>query len=374
MALDSNNYPHIAYTQWVMGNPHNKTDWSPRDGIDSLIYTSWNGETWTSQTVATDAAFEDLALDSLGNPHILYKDTYIGGLKYASWKDYNWQLQTIDPNGFSGSLALDSMGNPHIAYITNGNATNHFFLKYSSWTGSSWSTQIVDASSKGNTYSASLKLDAQNQPHIMYTVDTVSYNPYNSSETLKYATFHDNRWTIQTLGTNIEFANMVLDSSGYLHFTEGLTYASWNGATLVNQTVGSNNHSLSSDNSYLSLDKNNNPHIDFVSLSGSYDRSLAYASWNGSAWDIQTVTNVTESAGPIVIDSNGNPHICYSSQSGWVGAQPLLNIMYATSAASATNVQSLSWVAIPILAIVVIAVVLLLFVWKEKITNAKNIV
>jgi hypothetical protein len=128
IALDSNNYPHIAYTEW---EPPVNSDYVSRNGRDDVIYASWNGAKWINQTVASDAAVYDLALDSLGNAHILYK-TLDGteDLMYAYWTGHNWSTQTVDHQASSGgSLAIDSSGNPHIAYFTTGNATSPFFLK-----------------------------------------------------------------------------------------------------------------------------------------------------------------------------------------------------------------------------------------------------
>ncbi len=353
IVVDSNNNPHIAYTEWVAGN---RSDYNSRNGRDYVIYASWNGSIWIYQTVAQDAAFLDFVLDSNDNAHILYKTQSTSeGLVYASWTGYDWSRQTVDEEGLESSLALDSAGNPHIAYFTNGNTTSAFFLKYTIWTGSSWSTQIVDAG--GMTYLPSLKLDAQNHPHIMY--ETLTVTPTNSSEELKYAAFNNaSGWTIQTVGQNIDFRNMVLDSNGYPHFScateEGLTYASWNGSGWSMQPVNVN---AVSGESYLALDKQNYPHIDFSNIPG----SEMYARWTGKTWDIQTV-NGSLSPGPIAIDSNGNPHIC---SSGGLGPS---NLLYATTT-EPTQTSSAPFligflIAIPV--IVVLFVIALVNRWKKK--------
>ena len=60
--------------------------------------------------------FTSLALDSNDYPHIAYCQT---SLKMANWDGSTWQYETVDPTLASGgycSLKLDSANRPHIAY------------------------------------------------------------------------------------------------------------------------------------------------------------------------------------------------------------------------------------------------------------------
>ncbi len=57
--------------------------------------------------------YSSLALDSSGNPHIIY---FNDGLKYAVQNGSSWDIQVVDVDGWGGSLTLDSTGNPHIVY------------------------------------------------------------------------------------------------------------------------------------------------------------------------------------------------------------------------------------------------------------------
>jgi len=62
----------------------------------------------------------------------------------------------------------------------------------------------------------------------------------------------------------------------------------------------------------------------------------------------------------------------YSSQSGSVGAQTLLNIMYATYITFSSIIPQFYLIAVPVLTVVVAA--LLLCVWKnKKLLNAKHV-
>jgi hypothetical protein len=57
-----------------------------------------------------------------------------------------------------------------------------------------------------------------------------------------------------------------------------------------------------------------------------------YASFNGTAWEIQAVTSNVAGVGPIAIDNNGNVHLLFYGPSS--GYPPLRTLMYATNAVS----------------------------------------
>jgi hypothetical protein len=321
IAVDSHNNPHIAYTERI-------ANWSdyPSYGKNYVIYANWNREIWINQTAATDAAFIDMALDSHDNAHILFKS--LGGmtdqhLMYAVWTGHNWNIQDTGAEGiYDASLALDSSDNPQIAFTDYNGETGNVVLKYASWSGSYWNTQIVDPINI--YYICNLKLDSQNKPHIMYQTLKVSYNPYNSSEALKYATFNSTfGWVIQIVGQNIEFMNMVLDSDGYPHFSRltegGLTDTSWNGTAWNDKAI----NVAASDRSYIALDKQDNPYIESAGR---------IARWTGTAWDVRTVDNTSSifTNGPIVVDSEGNPHMCYLVY-GAAGGEAPYDLVYATT-------------------------------------------
>jgi len=109
IAVDSNNNPHISYSD------------------RGLKYAKWNGSAWDIQTVASmGTIYSSLALDSNNNPHI---SCYDGYLEYAKWSGSLWSIQTVDSTlDQYSSLALDSNNNPHISYYDSTNLD----LKYAS--------------------------------------------------------------------------------------------------------------------------------------------------------------------------------------------------------------------------------------------------
>ena len=292
IALDSNNNPYIAYSDYENGYYQNTV---------YLMYASLNRSTWNTQIVTPNAWAIDLKIDAHNNPHVLLLGNIneIPALMYASWTGVNWTIQTLPFQGSCGSLALDSAGNPHVAYL-GGNGD----LKYASWTGSSWSIQTVDS---GNNSGAYLALDSNNNPYILYGGNyTIIKNGYASSTSVKYAVWNGSAWSIQTVVSNIidgYYGNLVLDSNGYPHFTyykgETLTYDSWTGSAWKTQTVASNFNS--EDAGYLALDSHNNPHVAYYKETyGDYEGTLLYATWTGKAWATQTVdpNNASEDRAP----------------------------------------------------------------------------
>ena len=368
IAVDSNNYPHIAYDQ-VSGSKD-----------EYVMYASWNGSTWNTLKLALGSV-DSLLLDHNNNPHILYQGygymffadiginlTVQTGLMYASWAGSNWTIQSVDSEGNHGSLALDSAGYPHIAYLINGT------LKYANVIGSSWNIQTVN-SSENSVNNLSLSLDSKNMPHILYGYDAEKPHGFNRniSETIKYAVFNGSSWNIQIVFTNLSdsfFGRMVLDSYGFPHFLytkNDLVYASWNGSNWNMQNVSSD----ASDDGYLALDLHGYPHIDYMGFNttSSTSPSLMYAMWTGTKWDIQTVgpNSHAFNDGPITIDSNYNPHITYEAISPDNGAYNAC--MYAT--ANITQIQSSQIVSILLVLITILAIIVvsLLFFRKHRKTT-----
>jgi hypothetical protein len=350
IVVDSNSTPHIAYT----------------GAYGFVMYASWNGSSWNTQTIAEGTAFS-LVLDAKGNPYILY-GAPLGPLMYASWTGTNWTVQTVDgtfSNGF-GSVAIDSFGYSHVAY------TDGQVLKYASWTGSSWSIQTVDNYSE-IPFQLSLALDSNNAPYIFYdhTISIpengVGYSGNNLGayfhiENLKFAVLKNSGWSIQTVANASGFGNMILDSKGSPHLiyevnypeitgtnNSTLVYASWNGAAWKTQTVVSNAslvvNGADASMGFLYLDSHDYPNIAYIKGTAGYSGTLMYASWTGNAWNIQTVdSNINTlnnyATGPcyLVVDSNGNPHIGYLANPPDAGLpSPILYVMYATATEPTTS-------------------------------------
>lgn len=329
IVIDSKNNPHIAYTG-LIGNRN------------LVIYADWGSSGWSTRTVDVGRLF-DFTLDSKGTPHILY-GYGPGGLRYASWTGSNWNIQTVDEAFLgrgAGSIALDSSGKPHIAYLDYLKV-----LKYASWLGSSWGIEILDSAEEFWPV-LSLEFGPNSIPYILYGF----YNIENSTKTIKMAVRENSSWNIQPVVSNwINYGNMVLDSEGHPSFFYLINsqepgdidhsivkHASWNDSAWNIQSVALDTIG------YLALDAHDDPSIAYIQ---SYEKVI-YASWTGTAWKIQTVdTNLTAIAGcNLAVDTHGNPHISYLAKPPEATIPShILYVMYATAAASefAPSVKILS--------------------------------
>jgi hypothetical protein len=372
LTLDSNDNPHITYYRYFKNDYYNPAN---------LTYASWNGPAWETQTLESGQE-GSLALDSFNNPHIcyIYSTPRSFYLKYTSWTGSNWNNQTVDSSfvgSFSlgiNSLALDSNNDPHISYSEQSDLNTT--LKYASWTGSNWSIQTIDTEAPSSDfYEASISLDSNNYPHVVYGEGNMIYGTaFNNVSNVKYAQWNGQSWSIQTVFLNVSsFENIVLDSNGYPHFTylvgASLRYASWDGSTWSTQIVDSN--PLISDSSFLALDSHDKPHICYFKepeIGSETGGNLMYAYWTGSAWNTETVTNngTDYGAGPIALDSSDTTHISYSS---FHYSDPFhyRDVKYATRIESTiTTLPSAMVVIVVVVLVGVVAVTGLLFYFKKR--------
>ncbi len=193
LSLDSNYYPHIAYT--IHG------------GDMDLRYAKWNGSAWNIEVVdyaGNVGAFPSLAIDGNDYAHIAYRDYSHGDLKYARWDGGKWNIEKVDYVGDVGwfaSLALDSDDDPHIAYYDS----TKLDLKYAEWTASGWSIETVDSEGWVGEGS-SLALDTDDKPHISYFDGT--------NANLKYATKAELAPPSRTISLDIDPNTLNLKSRG----------------------------------------------------------------------------------------------------------------------------------------------------------------
>ena len=305
IALDSLDYPHIAYYP-------GRTGW----GME-LKYARWDGSIWLLETVdlitkpdwAGEAA--SLALDSNGRPHISYLGN-VGGsycLKYALWTGTYWEIQVVDnSSGWVGewsSLKLDSLEYPHISYYDR----DSFCLKYASWNGINWEIEVV---TDGFGWCTSLDLNSLEYPHIAY---------YGNGDYLNYTTWTGTGWEIDNIDYlgNVGSADisLELDSNGYPHISyykidNNLRHARWDGLNWIITIVA---YSYAGAWNSLALDSQNYPRIAYYKAGGP-TWNVWYAYWDGSNWNLEPV-NPPIGGGwhcSLALDSQDNPHIAYYDQ------------------------------------------------------------
>lgn len=285
LAIDSNGDPHIIYNHWVIDEDHNTSN-------SSLWYAAWSGSAWDKKNVISTSAGGELALDSQNQPHIIYLPGR--NLTYVHLDNGNWVSQIVDSSVKSGfAMVLDPTGSPHVLYTKTEYANNTFscHVKYASFDGAKWKIQTVYKVDTGSfDPTLSIVLDSGNNPHILFV------NTLPKSGTIRYGYLENSIWKVQALFDGLSISNLVINSIGQPSFTythRDLTYKSSGNLDNMIQTSTTAN----------------------------------YARWNGFNWLSQTIdTELTPSGTKYLnLDINGNPHIYFyngdspnSNQSGLI--------------------------------------------------------
>ena len=263
------NVPHIAY----------------RNNVTQTILHAWqSGGTWNAETVGPSRGTfsTSVAAGPDGNPVISFGDgLYFGNLMFAAKNGSSWERTVVargtmaDAGQFS-SLAFDRQGAPHITY-NDGQVLGSLNYASLNRTTGRWELWLIDDDGPytGDAgYSSSLKIDAAGRPHVAY----ISDDPWG----LRYATTRDGvNWTVTKLDE--------LDRRNY--FSRTYTGVS------------------------LALDSRGYPHISYYNqtTTDSAPIELRYLSWDGNAWNRETVTLLTKRdfTTSLVIDFQDVPHIAY---------------------------------------------------------------
>jgi hypothetical protein len=371
--IDQNNTVHIAYTALINGTYYIK-------------YASWNGSSFSIETVCTGSNVYNLVFDSKDTPHILY-GTYIDNgypqgtihtLTIASWNGTEWSKQSTNADDTAyGTLALDSHDNPHIAFIAGND------LKYSSWTGTNWNTQEVDTIPEypaTESFKVSLVLDANDTPQILYSPSSSKYNQTGMwSLNVKLATYQNLSWNIQTLSLPAptgDYGNLVLDKKGYPHFIctqngfenttliSTLLHVSWNGTTWITEALISDIQIRFGSSVHLVLDTQDFSNIVFTD----FGESLFYGTSSNEGWNLKSIGPNIAANGQsyLAIDKKGNPHIIYSSEPS---NRYTSTLRYATidTEQNLPVTSDVNTIVIPVTIIGLIATITgIAYIWKRK--------
>jgi len=282
MALDRAGVPHLAYYfDWSL-------DLSATHATRTL--TGWSDER-VPDSSSDFGRWTSIAVDANGIVYVAYKDDAANSLKLARRSGTNWTIETVDAQGSVGgwnSITLDANGYPHIAY-RQGWDNSAGGLKYARWTGTAWVRQVVDGANTAALGGTSIALDSLGRPRIAYKVAS-SIN-FNGPGDLKYARWTGTSWTFEMIegpGANVGpwGLSLKLDATdtahvGY-HTGEDIKYARRAPAGWQSQVIVANTGSEVS----LALDASGNPHLSFQA---GLNEDVKYASWNGTAWVIETV-------------------------------------------------------------------------------------
>jgi hypothetical protein len=288
-------------------------------------YVTWNGSDWVTEVIDPSGwgYSSSLVVDLQGDPHVCYGSD--SGLKYASLIDSEWVMQTVDLEGGYPSLVLDKAGNPHISYQDREN----LLLKYAVWTGSGWSIESIDSTDIAD--SSCIALDSNDTPHICYS------GGYNG--TLRHAFWNSSAWIIEDVDPERAWSiSLKVDAQDNLHLCytvsgdqRGLKYATLSGSDWVIQMVDPAGWVAS-----LALDSAGNPCVAYEDTSF----YVKFTKLGSSGWSTQSIDKYDSTSGmrngyiSIVLDSSENPHVIYLAYGSVKYAFTVLNPVHSTNPTS----------------------------------------
>jgi hypothetical protein len=195
LSLDSNNTPYLFYDR-----PISISQWASHN----LTLAIWRNSSWTVQNVAYAGGGGNMVLDSKGYPHMVYKLDYPeftgidnSTLVYASWNGSSWITQTVvsNTNIAALSLSLDSYDYPHISWVPSWSyfiperGFQHL-LMYARWNGTAWDNQTVSQDAQGP---CCLTMDSEGNPHISYRAYQPSDTAGPDASAITYATANETK-------------------------------------------------------------------------------------------------------------------------------------------------------------------------------------
>ena len=191
VAVDENNRPHISHIT----------------GANELKYVRYDGNTWVSETVAQDALYfgaTSLALTPTGAAYITFSDSALPRrLFFATNISGSWEV-TYLADGRQSSLALDSLGNQHVLFYSEGTGE----LKYMRYNGSAWITESASVLAD----SPSIALDRFDHAHMTFGASA------GGPDVLVYFYHNGQEWLGTLVKKNFGYAaSIAVDNQGLPH-------------------------------------------------------------------------------------------------------------------------------------------------------------
>lgn len=334
VALDTNDVPHIIYYK-----------------ANNLIHAVHCDTGWQKEIVESGLSYYrfSLVIDKNNNPHLSYyrRDDNLNKfyLCYTHRNSASWLIDVFDSlsywpfwYGAYTSLAIDTIGQPGIAYVSWNLTDSIAYIKYAHRNYTNWDTSVVeyDSTHTGITdWNPSLKSNSKNTPIIAFNQ---LYPPTGYYDTVKIAYFDDslNCWFVSPAiywpPDGQPSLSLQLDNQDHpciaLCRSGTLAYAWWNGSAWQIQPtqIGIGDYGAVIN---LDLDSLNNPHIAFQ---GDFLTPFpGYCYYQHNHWyEYVPFDDSLHPRGGIsfALDRDGNPHIAYTCDY-WNGSVNILALKYA---------------------------------------------
>ncbi|MCL4233002.1 MAG: hypothetical protein KJ042_00620, partial [Deltaproteobacteria bacterium] len=184
--------PHILYPT--------SREYDEGNDLDEMKFAARDARGWDIETIADGAAgyaFENLAFDSTGRPHVTFSEAVTELAPWETvygWKDDQWNLEMIDGVGWAYSLMIDLDDAPIISYQLDDPPIEELFLSYREFV-NYWANETV-LSTEGNLFHAISTIRNDGTIDLLSSVAGDPILPHSAF----YATNSGGSWAIEPLG------------------------------------------------------------------------------------------------------------------------------------------------------------------------------
>jgi hypothetical protein len=283
---------------------------------------------WKIETVdqTGPGRFASMQVDRDGNVHVAYiPEIPHRPLKYAYWDHLvgRWFDMTVAANASFCTLVLDSKQQANISFADNGTVKGTK-LRYAHWDGTKWDIQPVSPPVDAVVaYYTSIALNSKDEPSLTY-YDYQGPGGVDNTLRLRSVFRKQNAWEVYVVDPargSGKFNSIAIDSKDRPHVayanvryeTSGLRYARWDGEQWNREVLEGATGSHPVLSVAMILDKNDNPHIVYTDVVAHQVKHATRR--KGGPWQIEVVDHIVKEGYPdrygIAMDDQGNPYISY---------------------------------------------------------------
>lgn len=151
-------------------------------GLDKTVVIAEQtvGGNWQYETIGQDVSqLHGLAVGPSDEPTVAYRKATNDGLRLLRRQGQTWQdvhVVADADHGYSPDIAIDSLGDPHIVYMAQGAGQYENPLYYARWNGAAWEHHEITGVDRA--FYPRVALDQARTPHVVVydpSRDAISY-------------------------------------------------------------------------------------------------------------------------------------------------------------------------------------------------------